>query len=246
MKASRTADTRPSWFSRHSGALFASGFGLVFAVAGLLIVFLAVPSTRGRAAAVDALAVVSPATAAAQPLGARVLLEARIASDTPEVMRDFVAFRRREFRGWKEEGARRREQWETKEIVTPPLVLEGGSERIPITVGGYEMSGEPHRWRSTEGLEHTMFGPSTQEITGFRRGDVVTADGVLEDGALEDGAQGRSIRAAHLAGGTSDAYRESLRESVLALQIVGLVFSGVGGILFLAGLIALYRARVGM
>ena len=241
MKASRTADTRPSWFSRHSGALFASGFGLVFAVAGLLIVFLAVPSTRGRAERVEALAVVSPATAAAQPLGARVLLEGRIASDTPEVMRDFVAFRRREFRGWKEDGARRREQWETKEIVTPPLILGDGSERVPITVGGYEIAGEPHRWRSTEGLEHTLFGSSTQEITGYRRGDVVTAFGVMEDGA-----QGRSIRAAHLAGGTSDAYRESLSESVLALQIVGLVFSGVGGILFLAGLISLYRARVGM
>jgi hypothetical protein len=187
---------------------------------------------------VEALAVVSPATAAAQPLGARLLLEARIASDTPEVMRDFVAFRRREFRGWKEEGARRREQWETKETVTPPLILADGSKRIPITVAGYEMSSEPHRWRSTEGLEHTLFGPSTQEVAGFRRGDVVTADGVLEEGP-----QGRSIRVAYLAGGTSDAYRESLRESVLALQIVGLVFSGVGGILFLAGLTTLYRAR---
>jgi hypothetical protein len=67
---------------------------------------------------------------------------------------------------------------------------------------------------------------------------VVTADGVLDDGP-----QGRSIRVATLAGGTSDAYRESLRESVQALQVVGLVFSGVGGILFLAGVISLYRAR---
>ena len=225
-----------SWFSRHSGSLFVCGFGLVFTIAGLLILFFAVPSIRARSAAVDALAVVSPVTAAGQPDGVRVLLEARIAADAAEVFRDFVAFRRREFRGWKEDGARRREQWDTKEVVTPPLALGDQPDRIAILAFPYEMSSEPHSWRSTEGLEHSLFGPSTQEVVGFRRGDVVTADGVLERGA-----NGRGIRITCLAGGSSDAYRESLRESARTLQIVGLIFSGVGAVLFSAGLFTLRR-----
>ncbi len=236
MNANPSTSDSQSWLSRHSGSLFVSGFGLVFLVAGLLIWFLAVPSIRARSAVVDALAVVSPATAADQPEGVRVLLEARIASDTPEVFRDFVAFRLREFRGWKDEGARRHEQWETKEVVTPPLALGDGPDRIAGVAGAYEMSNEPHSWRSTPGLEYSLFGSSTQDVVGFRRGDLVTADGVLGRGA-----HGRSIRVTCLAGGTSDAYRESLRESVQELQVVGLVFSGVGGILFSAGLFTLRR-----
>ncbi len=238
MKAPRVADPNLSWFSRHSGALFVCGFGLVFAVVGLLIWFVAVPSMRARAAAVDSLPVVSSATAADRLEGARVLLEAHIASDAPEVSRDFVAFRRREFRGWKEDGARRREQWETMEVVTPPLVLGVGRDRLAIVASAYELSAEPHQWRSTEGLEHSLLGESTQEVVGFRRGDLVTIDGVLERVSGEQG-----IRAATMAGGDAAAYRASLRESVAALQIVGPIFSGVGGVLFLAGSISLYRSR---
>ena len=237
MNANPSTSASRSWLSRHSGSLFVSGFGLVFTVAGLLIWFLGVPSIRARSAVVDALAVVSPVTAAGQPEGVRVLLEARIASDAPEVFRDFVAFRLREFRGWKEEGGRRREQWETKEVVTPPFALGDGPDRIAIVASAYEMSSEPHSWRSTQGLEYSLFGSSTQDVVGFRRGDVVTADGVLEQNA-----QGRSIRVTCLAGGTSGTYRESLRESVQALQIVGLIFCGVGGIVLAAGLFTLRRA----
>ena len=224
----------PSWVSRHSGGLFVSGFGLVFALAGLLILLIAVPSARARSAAVDALVVVSPSAAAAQPEGVRVLLEAPIAADAPELFRDFVAFRRREFRGWKEEGARRREQWSTIEVVTPPLALGDGAHRVVMVKTEYEMQSEPHKWRSTTGLEYSLLGPSTQEVVGFRRGDTVTADGILERGP-----QGLRIRATCLAGGASDAYRASQRESVLTLRIVGMVFSGVGGILLAAGLFTL-------
>lgn len=225
-----------SWVSRHSGGLFVSGFGLVFTLAGLLILLIAVPSARARSTVVDSLAVVSTSTAADQPEGVRVLLEARIASDVPELFQDFVAFRRREFTGWKEEGGRRREQWSTREVVTPPLALGDGAHRIVIAKPEYEMQGEPHKWRSTTGLEYSLLGPSTQEVVGFRRGDAVTADGTLERGP-----QGLRIRATCLAGGASDAYRASQRESVLTLRIVGTIFSGTGGVVLAAGLFTLRR-----
>jgi hypothetical protein len=158
--------------------------------------------------------------------------------DVPEVFRDFVAFRRREFRGWKEDGARRREQWETKEIVAPAIALGSGDLRVFVVNPDYEMKGEPHQWRSTEGLEYSLFGSSTQDVVGFRRGDLVTIDGVLERRSRQPG-----IRAATMAGGDAATYRAGLQESVAALQIVGPIFSGVGGILFVGGLISLCRRR---
>lgn len=228
-----------SWVSRHSSGLFVSGFGLVFTLAGLLILLVAVPSAGERSAVIDALAVVSPLTAADQPEGARVLLETRIASDAPERFQGFVAFRRREFGGWKEEGARRREQWSTKEVVTPSLGLGEGTRRITLVASPYEMQSEPNKWRSTAGLEHSLLGPSTEEVVGFRRGDAVTADGILERGP-----EGLRIRATTLAGGASDAYRASQRESVRTLRIVGMIFSGVGGIVLAAGLFTLRRPSI--
>jgi hypothetical protein len=87
MKSNGATEARPSWFSRNSGALFAGGFGLVFAIAGLL-------SRRGRRAGGGI-----AGEYRGQPVGARALLEARIASDAAAVMRDFVAFRRREGAG---------------------------------------------------------------------------------------------------------------------------------------------------
>lgn len=205
-------------------------------MAGALILLVAVPSAGARSAAVDTLAVVSPSTAADQPEGARVLLEARITPDAPERFEGFVAFRRREFGGFKEEGGRRREQWTTKEVVTPSLSLEDGGRGIALIAQTYEMQDEPHAWRSTAGLEHSLLGPNTQEVVGFRRGDAVTVDGVLERGP-----QGLVIRATSLAGGDSEAYRATQRESVRTLRIVGMIFSGVGAIVLAAGLFTLRR-----
>lgn len=236
MAAARSTSSGKSWAARHSGGLFVTGFGLVFAIAGLVILFVAVPSTTARSREVDTLPVVSPAAVSEHADGARVLLQARIDADAPQRYRDFVAFRRREFKGWKEEGGRRTEQWDTKEVVAPPLILGDGSQRITIVAPDYEMTAEPHRWRSSNTLERTVFGPTTEEVVGFRRGDAVTADGVLARGP-----QGVGIRVTTLAGGSAVSYRESLRESVQALKIVGAVFTGVGVILLVAGLFVLRR-----
>ncbi len=236
MNEDTSTPPRQSWVARHAGALFVGGLGLVFALVGLIMLFVAVPATMARSTELGALAVVSPATAPDHPDGVRVLVEARIASDAPERLRDFVAFRRREFRGWKEDGGRRREQWDTLEVVTPPLAFGEPPHRMSIVASDYELEGEPHTWRSSESLVHSLFGESTQEVVGFRRGDAVTADGVLERGP-----QGRGIRITVLAGGSAEAYRERRRESVQVLTIVGRIFSGVGATLLVAAVFTMRR-----
>ena len=225
-----------SWIARHSAYLFVGGFGLVFTVGGLLLLLVAVPPQQTDSATLDALAVVSPLTSPGQPDGTRVLLEARIASDTPERFRDFVAYQRREFRGWKEDGARRREQWATTEVVTPALVLGEPPHRVTVASPDYELALPPHTWQSGENLVYLAFGEKTQGADGFRRGDAVTADGVLERGP-----QGRAIRITTLAGGSAAAYRDSRRRSVQDLLIVGRIFAAVGATLCVTVLVVGWR-----
>lgn len=217
--------------------LVLGGLGLAVAVVGLLLVLAGVPAARARSALLDALPVVSPATAADHPDGSRVLLEARVADDAPEVFRDFVAYRRREFRGFKQEDDRSVEVWDAREVVAPALVLEGGGARVSVEPG-YEMTVEPHAWRSSERPESSLLGPSTQEVIGFRRGDAVTVEGVLA-------GSGRTVRSATLAGGTSETYRARERESARTLLIVGFVLFGVGGLFLLVGAIAALRPGAG-
>ena len=114
MATSHTTQGRPgnpirAWFSRHATALFVGGFGLAFAIAGIVILTVALPAARARAGAAAGLPVVTVAGAREQPAGTRVLLEARIAADAATPYGQFVAFRRQEFRGWKEENGRRTE-----------------------------------------------------------------------------------------------------------------------------------------
>lgn len=227
-----------SWVSRNSGSLFVGGFGLVFAAAGALILLVASPAAREQAVLVVTLPVVTPRSSVGLPDGTRVLLEANIADDAPAAYRDFVACWRREFRGWKQDGARRREQWNTIAVLTPAIAVTDDGQRLQLLNSDYEISAEPHLWQSTESLEFSMTGPNTEVVEGFRRGDAVTVDGTLAQGI-----EGRGIHATALAGGSSAAYCESMRGSVTTLVIVGSVFLGVGSVLFVIPAIILVRGR---
>lgn len=225
-----------AWFSRHATALFVGGFGAAFAIAGIVILTVALPSARARAGAAADLPVVTIASAREHPAGARVLLEARVAADAPTPYGQFVAFRRQEFRGWKEENGRRTEQWTTKEVVVPPLSLADSGATLQVVNSGYVMELEPHTWQSTGSLEHSLFGESTQRLTGFHRGDRVTVEGVLGDGGA-----GRVIEAGVLAGGTRADYIASLEGAVPTLKIVGSIFTGVGALMAFLGIFVARR-----
>ena len=212
------------------------GFGIVFGTAGVLILTLALPAARVRADAAESLPVVSVVGARDHRMGARVLLEASIAADAPTPFGEFVAFSRSEFRGWKDEGARRREQWAMQEVVAPPLTLADAGATLLVVNAGYDMQREPHTWQSTETLEHAMFGASTQRVVGFHRGDRVTLEGVLDDGDT-----GRVIQAAVLAGGGSADYVASLQGEVPTLRILGSIFSGVGLLMAVLGVVVARR-----
>jgi hypothetical protein len=227
-----------AWFSRHATALFVGGFGVAFATAGIVILTVALPAARARAGAAASLPVVTIAGASEHPAGTRVLLEARIATDAPTPYGQFVAFRRQEFRGWKEENGRRTEQWTTKEVVVPPLALGEPGATLQVVNSGYAMELEPHTWQSTGSLEHSLLGESTQRLTGFHRGDRVTVEGVLGDSGA-----GRAIEAAVLAGGTRADYVASLEGAVPTLTIVGWIFTGVGALMAVLGLVVARRSN---
>ncbi len=221
-----------AWFSRHATALFVGGFGAAFAIAGIVILTVALPAARARASAAAGLPGIRIAAAGTLPAGTRVLLEARIADEVPTPYGQFVAFRRQEFRGWKEENGRRTEQWTTKEVVVPPLSLADSGATLPVVNAGYVMELEPHTWQSTGSLEHSLLGESTQRLTGFHRGDRVTVEGVLGDGGT-----GRVIEATVVAGGTRADYIASLEGAVPTLKIVGSIFAGVGALMAVLGIV---------
>lgn len=100
-----TASDVRTWFARRSGALFVAGFGLVFAIAGVLILVLGTASVREHARVVRGLPAVTAENLARFPAATPVLAEGRIAPETAAAFRDFVAFTRQQFRGWKEAAA---------------------------------------------------------------------------------------------------------------------------------------------
>ena len=153
MNANPSTSASQSWLSRHSGSLFVSGFGLVFLVAGLLIRFLAVPSVRARRrwstrwrSFRRPLQPTSRRACECCSRLALLLTRPRCFATSSRSVSGSSG-------GWKDEGARRHEQWETKEVVTPPLALGDGPDRITSVAAAYEISREPHSWRSTPGLQ---------------------------------------------------------------------------------------------
>ncbi len=153
---SATVQASPRFLKRHSDALFAVGFGLVFAGVGGSLWLFVMPEMRADADEAGVLPAVTSASVALLSPGTRVLLEARIAETAPAAFRDFVAFERFEFGGWSEEGGRRREIWKLRETVAPVLALEAGpgvrDSAARFINSGYELQAPPHVWRSTEQL----------------------------------------------------------------------------------------------
>lgn len=227
------------FWQQHSGALFAVGFGLLFAAVGGALLAFALPDARADLTEARALPAVTPATLTLLNPGTRVLVEARIAEDAPPAFRDFVAFERREFDGWREDGGRRREVWKLRETVAPPLPLqsaagarEGSAQLIN---SGYEIESLPRRWRSTTELVSTAFGERTQRYDGFGPGDPVIVDAVITQ------ARAGQLTAHRVYGGTREKYLADLSERGVVVQVLGLVFLGIGLLIALGGGAAIAR-----
>jgi hypothetical protein len=234
-----TTRASPHFLKRHSDALFAVGFGLLFAAVGGSLGLFLLPQVRADSDAARALPVATPASVTLMNPGTRVLFEARIAETAPAAFRDFVAFERSEFDGSRGDGGRQREVWKLRETVAPALPLEAGSGArdgaARIVNSGYELQDPPHTWRSTEELVSRAYGESTQRYKGFIRGDTVVVDAVIER------ARGGELKARLVFGGTRAAYLDALAENALVMRILSLAFLGAGLLVALGGVIAIVR-----
>jgi len=233
------SQAEPGLWQRHPGALFAVAFGLVFAAVGGSLLGFALPGARVDLMEARKMAAVTPASLSVLGVGTRVLLEARIADDSPLAFRDFVAFERREFDGWRDDGGRRREVWKLRETVAPPLLLRStvgtrdGSAKVLNS--GYEIDSPPRTWRSTKDLVSTTFGERTQRYNGFGPGDAVVVDAVMV------GARSGELTARRVYGGTREEHLADLSEQGVVIQILGLIFLGVGLLIAFGGGVAIAR-----
>jgi hypothetical protein len=229
----------PGPAKRRGGAFFAIGFGFLFAGVGGFLLGKVLPMARAAAEEARALPSATPVTLAAIAPGTRILLEARIAETAPLALREFVAYERHEFLGWREEGGRRRERWELRETVAPPFPLanfDDAPSAARLVNPGYALHEPPQTWRSTAELVFLEFGERTQRHDGFARGDAVVVD------AIVDAAGGGALNARVLASGSRDAYLASLAGKARVLRIVGGIFFGVGLLIAFGGVARAFRS----
>lgn len=229
----------PGFWPQYSGSLFAVGFGLLFAAVGGAMLAFALRYVRADLTEARALPAVTPATLTGLNPGTRLLVEARIADDAPPAFRDFVAFERREFDGWREDGGRRREVWKLRETVAPPLPLQSAAGAregsAKVINSGYEIESLPRRWRSTTELVSTAFGERTQRYDGVGPGDPVMVDAVITL------ARAGELTARRVYGGTRETYLADLSERGVVIQVLGLVFLGIGLLIAFGGGVAIAR-----
>lgn len=208
-------------------ALSLGGFGTVFAAAGLLL-FIS-DSPERDAARAEALPVATAELLRLRADGDAVLVEGRLAPDSPPRFRDFVAYRRERYAGTEESGGQDREVWTHVETLAPPLVVETAAGRVAIVNEGYELMGPPRRW--DEGTRTaTFFGPASERAYGFFAGDRVTVDARV----VASGRRERTLEAVRLFGGDRTDYLAALHGAVASARIVGGVLAGAG--FLLAGL----------
>lgn len=218
--------------------LILAGLGTVLFTVGLLI--WTSDSSRREASRGASLPVVTTTTLGSRTVGEVVLLEGRLAAGNRAGFREFVAYRRYAFAGVEDSGVNKgREKWKPLEVVTPPLTIDTRDGTATVTNSRYELQAEPHYWRYVD-LASNPFGRSGDLVYGFFAGDVVTVEGRVVEPVEKAGT--RALEALALYGGDRAAYLAYLQGGVLATQILGAVFTGLG-LLLLAGW--LWRRGIG-
>jgi hypothetical protein len=217
---------------RYLAPAFLGGLGAVFLVAGSWILLNG--SANRELARGAALAPVTASTLRLRNPGEVVLLEGRLAAGNRAGFREFVAYRRDRYAGSETSGASQgRERWTPIETVAPPLEVDAEGGTVAIVNHGYDLQGDPHRWRDVPALTD-LLGHQGERASGFFAGDVVTLEGRVVDGPQGAGAdRARALEARVLFGGDRAAYLAHLRGGVLATRILGGVFLGVGAALTL-------------
>lgn len=213
---------------RNVAAIILGAVGTVLGFAGAVVGLVAPRALDTEWAKLGELRPLGAASLREAPPGVRAFIEGRIASSQPVLLRQFVAYRRSERR----RSEKNEETWNSKEQVTPPLLLDLADGPAQVVGAGYEMKGSltnVHDWSVNEYLEKLY--------TGLVAGEGVFAVGRTTSGGLE---------AEFVAPGSFEAYRTNLRQSKVASLWLAGGLGGVGGLLVLgAGWLMLSARRRG-
>lgn len=226
----KAARSKKNW-SLLSLALAGLGVALLTGGAGL---FFSQAQSR-EAARVAALPIVRPTELETLADGVEVLLPGRLVPREAVNPQGFVVYSEQYFLRRHTEGASRgRDQWGERAVPRPLIAVEDAEERALVCNHDYQLVRPPHTWQSDVALRSGDLGrEATRRQEGFKPGDEVTVDGRVSRASAT-----ACLRAKALFGGAPDGYREEQRSGVVALRVVGGVFSGLGAlVLVIVGLV---------
>ncbi len=213
--------------------LFFGGMALLFFTIGIWLLVSNAPErelARG-----SALPLTTADTLRWRAVGETVLVEGSLAAENRTGFRDFIAYQRDRYAGKDNDGpAKGVERWTQIERVTPPLTLDSVGGKLSIINSNYTLRNPPQQWRSAV-TQRTLFGPDSERVHGFAAGDQVIVEARVTEIALREYKPTRALEALVVVGGNHTTYLANLKSGIVAAQIIGAVFTGVG---LLLGVIA--------
>jgi hypothetical protein len=202
--------------SRQEGPLALGALGLVFAGAGLFVLWGAVSAPPDPALAAE----VVDASRLGALRGKAVVLEGRVGAANPLLDQDFALLQRQVAKGVTRPGSNDvRFSWEVVAAEPDSFLLESGGSPITVSIDAAEWRDPPHT------TDPGVVTAGAQRVTGFHLADVVT------------------VLATVLFGGNAAALRASLTRSGLVEPILGGLFSLIGLSTLTWTLVQLVRSR---
>ena len=212
--------------SRQEGPLALGALGLVFAGAGLFVLWGAVSAPPDPALAAE----VVDASRLGALRGKAVVLEGRVGAANPLLDQDFALLQRQVAKGVTRPGSNDvRFSWEVVAAEPDSFLLESGGSPVTVSIDAAEWRDPPHT------TDPGVVTAGAQRVTGFHLADVVTVLATVRSPTEVD--------ATVLFGGNAAALRASLTRSGLVEPILGGLFSLIGLSTLTWTLVQLVRSR---
>jgi hypothetical protein len=213
------------WLQRHLFTLIFGVIGLIFLAVGGLLGWFSLEAKR-QAEVYAARPLLTAAEIAAAPPGQEVMAEGRIGERNPVVFEELVTYQARQYQGQKcehdnDNRTRCEDIWQELERVTPPLWLDVADGRLRVSNTDYTLASPPLTRLTPAG---NLVAGQTIQYRGFPIGSPVFVDGVI------DPAEGGSVRAEFIFGGSRQEYVASQQDQSQTLVIIGLIFGGLGAL----------------
>lgn len=217
------------------GRVFLLLFGLIFFLIGGGIAIFGTIAVRGEIARAERLTPVSAAAFDDLAPGSEVMIEGVLSQRNKARFRNFVAYRREEYRGSDKDGD---PKWSVDEEYKPALLVET-SGSITIAADRYSIQ-KPHQtWQEGRGLTwNGVTGEGTKRYSGF-----VAGLPVMAIGTVQPGSEGNELQANFVFGGSRTDYLADKRTTATFLPWFGGCFAMFGLLFIGIGVVVLIRGR---